>query len=321
MQRLLRDSYSTGGSGQFTQKPVVIGIDHGYGNIKTAHFCFQAGVREWDREPIFKNDLLILDRKYYTIGDEHKEFTPIKFSDQDYYILTLSAVAKELKYRREGRQDALVHVAAGLPLTWVREQKDRFRAYLLQKEMVSFWYCGKDYRVRFSGAEIYPQGFMAVADQLSRFSGVNMLCDIGNGTMNIMYINNCKPVPQKCYTEKFGTYQCMLLARENILRKLGVTVDDAVIDEVLRTGTANIGEKYLSIIQETARTYVSGILHRLREHEYNPELMKLYVVGGGSCLIQNFLEYDPERVVINPDICATAKGYELLASRALRLIE
>ena len=42
-------------------------------------------------------------------------------------------------------------------------------------------------------------------------------------------------------------------------------------------------------------------------------MMKLYVVGGGSCLIKNFGEFDTGRVVINEDICATAKGYEYLA--------
>ena len=41
--------------------------------------------------------------------------------------------------------------------------------------------------------------------------------------------------------------------------------------------------------------------------------MKLYVVGGGGCLIRNFADYDRNRVVINEDICATAKGYEYMA--------
>lgn len=41
--------------------------------------------------------------------------------------------------------------------------------------------------------------------------------------------------------------------------------------------------------------------------------MKLYVVGGGGCLIRNFAEYDASRVIINEDICATAKGYEYMA--------
>ncbi len=32
----------------------IIGIDHGYGNMKTANCCFQAGVTVYDKEPIFK---------------------------------------------------------------------------------------------------------------------------------------------------------------------------------------------------------------------------------------------------------------------------
>ena len=54
------------------------------------------------------------------------------------------------------------------------------------------------------------------------------------------------------------------------------------------------------------------------EHEYDPELMKLYIVGGGGCLIKNFGESDVDRVVINEDICATAKGYEYLAQLRAR---
>jgi plasmid segregation protein ParM len=41
--------------------------------------------------------------------------------------------------------------------------------------------------------------------------------------------------------------------------------------------------------------------------------MRLYVLGGGSCLIRNFGIYETDRVTINDDICATAKGYEYLA--------
>ena len=56
----------------------IIGIDHGYGNIKTAYTCFRTGVTSHDREPTFKNDLLIYENKYYTIGGGHKELAPTK---------------------------------------------------------------------------------------------------------------------------------------------------------------------------------------------------------------------------------------------------
>ena len=45
-------------------KTVVIGIDHGYGNIKTANTCFRVGVAATDQEPIFAGDALTYGGKY-----------------------------------------------------------------------------------------------------------------------------------------------------------------------------------------------------------------------------------------------------------------
>ena len=89
--------------------------------------------------------------------------------------------------------------------------------------------------------------------------------------------------------------------------------DEAIITELLKKGTADIDEQYLDAVINTARQYTVGIFRRLREREYDPKLMKLYVVGGGGCLIRNFADYDKTRVYIESDICATAKGYEYMA--------
>lgn len=89
----------------------IIGIDHGYGNMKTANCCFPTGVIASDTEPPFTNDLLIWNNKYYSIGIGHKEFTADKFTDEDYYILTLAAIARELN--RERITDAKIFIEIG----------------------------------------------------------------------------------------------------------------------------------------------------------------------------------------------------------------
>ena len=109
---------------------------------------------------------------------------------KNHYILTLAAIGRDLNIRQI--PSARVHLAVGLPLTWVSEQKDEFRAYLLKNETADFNFRGKDYHVEFAGAEVFPQGFSAVADRLRDFKGVNMLCDIGNGTSSAQTL--------KCYT-------------------------------------------------------------------------------------------------------------------------
>ncbi len=294
----------------------VIGVDHGFGNIKVAGCCFRSGVTLCEKEPTFKANLLIYEDCYYLIGENQKEFTPDKMKDEDYYILTLAAVAEEL--HANNLTSAQVHIAAGLPLTWVSEQKDAFRKYLTRNYNVSFTFRGTEYHITITGVSVFPQGFSAIADKLKDFKNANMLCDIGNGTMGVMFINDGHPDPTRCWTEKYGVRQCVLAVREEILRKFGTTLDESIIEDVLRHGDAELSRRYLEVIQNTARQYVAGIMRRLREHEYDSETVRLYIVGGGGCLVQHFGEYDDQRVTINPDICATAKGYELLASYRLR---
>ena len=137
----------------------IIGVDHGYGNIKTANYCFPTGVESSDTEPTFKNDLLIYQGRYYQIGVGHKEYVAEKVMDEDYYILTLAAIARELS--REQITHANVFLAAGLPLSWVAKQRKAFQTYLLQKSTVEFTFRRKDYHIRIVGAVVYPQGFAA----------------------------------------------------------------------------------------------------------------------------------------------------------------
>ena len=293
----------------------LIGIDHGYGNMKTANCCFPTGVVKSDTEPTFVSDLLVWNGKYYSIGVGHKEFTADKFNDEDYYVLTLAAIARELW--RERITEADVYIAAGLPLTWVSEQKTEFKNYLLQNNEVVFTFREVEYRINIVGAEVYPQGFSAIVNNLPSFTGVTMLCDIGNGTMNLLRIVNKNPDAQRMFTEKYGTHQCALLIREEMMKVHHASLDDAIITEILKKGTADIDGAYLETVVKTAKAYTAGIFRRLREHEYDPKLMKLYVVGGGGCLIRNFADYNESRVTVNDDICATAKGYERMLEMQL----
>ena len=299
-----------------TKTPILISIDHGYGNVKTCNFIFPTGVTAYTDEPAMSTDTLCWAGRWYAIGDTHKEFIADKTADEDYLKLTMVAIAKELN--RRNLTEASVYLAVGLPLTWVGQQKDSFARYLSRLQYLEFQFNNKDYSVEILSVEVYAQGLAAVADRLKDFIGVNMLCDIGNGTMNIMYINNCRPVSGQCFTEKYGTYQCMLQAREALMRTIHLKVDDSIIEQVLRTGTADVDEQIVSIIRDTAHAYVAGIMRSLREHEYNPMLMKLWFMGGGACLIRNFGPTDTKGVVIINDIKATAKGYQRLAAKALR---
>ena len=294
----------------------IIAVDHGYGNMKTANTVTPTGIKAYETEPIFTGNILEYNGIYYRIGEGHKEFIPDKAMDEEYYLLTLMAIARELNVF--SIREADVHLAAGLPLTWIRNQREAFRSYLLQNPEVHYRFNGKEYHLHFVGCSLYPQGYPAIVNHLGNFKGTNLLADIGNGTMNILCINNKKAQENRCWTEKLGVNQCMIAAKNAILDKFGVKIEESTVEQILRFGTADISAPYLDCISSIARQYVAELFSTLRKYEYNPDLMRLYVVGGGGCLIRNFGTYDKLRVTIIDDICATAKGYESLAYMSLK---
>ena len=213
--------------------------------------------------------------------------------------------------------DATVHLAAGLPLKWVSTQKKQFTDYLTRVPEVRFIFNKKSYHIRISGVSMFPQGYAAVFDRAAAMRGQTVLCDIGNGTMNILFMKDGKPNPQKAYTEKFGTAQCVNAVKTAVMDKYHVNIDEAVIEDVFRNGTADISPDWLKTIREVANGYVGKIFDILRRYDYEPALMKLYIVGGGGTLVRHFGSYDRNRVIINDDICATVKGYEKWAEHQL----
>ena len=59
---------------------IIIGVNHGYGNIKTANHIFKTGVIVSDTEPVFQTNMLTYGGTYYLVGEGHKEFNADKIA-------------------------------------------------------------------------------------------------------------------------------------------------------------------------------------------------------------------------------------------------
>lgn len=287
---------------------IILGCDAGYGNYKTVHATFPTSVMKSDKKPSLTEEYLEYEGAFYAFGDGHKSFVADKQKDDDNYILMLAAVAKELKAR--GLTKAKIHLAVGLPLKWMQSQMDKFRKYLLQNAHVDFRYRNEDYSVDIAGCTVMPQCYAAVAENLKEFTGMNMLLDLGNGTGNIMILNNGKPSESKAWTEQIGIHQCYKYIHGEVMDATGVNLPAEILNNYLKYGRTDIGSEYSTIMDAAAKAYVNDVFDLLKEHEFHPELMKLYVMGGGARIVEKFGEYDPKRTTFNYDIRANAKGFE-----------
>ena len=77
-------------------EPIIIGVDHGYAAMKTAHFSFHTGLVAHEHEPYTLNNVLEYGGKYDVVGSGRQPLQKDKTLTEDYYLLTLAAVAKEL---------------------------------------------------------------------------------------------------------------------------------------------------------------------------------------------------------------------------------
>ena len=161
---------------------IIIGVDHGYAAMKTAHISFSTGLVEYEHEPYTQKDVLEYGGKYYVVGSARQPLQRDKTRTEDYYLLTLAAIAKELDYRGMERT-AEVLLAAGLPLTSFGRDKKKFRDYLLRDgKPVCFRYEGRDYTVHLTDVMLFPQGYAAVLTQTELLDEPSVIvADIGGG--------------------------------------------------------------------------------------------------------------------------------------------
>lgn len=114
----------------------VIGIDHGWSNMKTVSNVFTSGVKQITTEPAFFDNVVKYNGVYYKVGGSKLEVRDTKVEDNNYYILTLASIAKELN--RRGIRNTKVLLSVGLPLTRFGAEKPDFIKYLLKNKEVTF---------------------------------------------------------------------------------------------------------------------------------------------------------------------------------------
>ena len=295
---------------------IIVGVDHGYGNMKTAHRVFRTGVECMEEEPIVSKNFVRYKDKFYVIGESHLVYQGNKTDSEDFYILTLAALAEELKFR--GIHEANVILAVGLPLAWMKSQGADFRHYLMKEQELHFEFRKERYYVHLCGVEIFPQEFAAVVN-LGAMQGMNMLADIGNGTMNVMQIVDNKPLEKSLVTEKFGVGICMKEIQKELSKENGEDISEMLIEPLLRNGLQERTDSTAKKVEHIATRYTENIRRRLVDYGYKEGLVHLYVIGGGGCLIRNYSDLAEKKgVTFITDICANAKGYATLAEKKLR---
>lgn len=227
----------------------VIGVDHGYAAMKTVHGSFPSGLVAYEHEPYTQKNVLEYSGTYYVVGSGRQPLQKDKTRTEDYYLLTLAAIARELDCRNAERTCSVI-LAAGLPLTSFGRDKKKFRAYLLRDgKPVPFRYEGRDYTVTVRDVKLFPQGYAAVLTQTELLDEPSVIvADIGGWTVDLMRLDNRLPNAATCRSLEWGMIRCIDEISEQVRRVLGLSLTTAQIECVLRGDASSLPDEAKGII-------------------------------------------------------------------------
>ena len=76
---------------------MLFAIDHGNSAIKTPSFVFTSGLTDYPVKPPVETDVLEFGGTFWTLSGERIPYMRDKTKDERFFILSLFAIAKELR--------------------------------------------------------------------------------------------------------------------------------------------------------------------------------------------------------------------------------
>ena len=292
---------------------LVVGIDHGFSMMKTPHATFENGVEKLGGEATLSNNTLIYQGNYYKVGEGRLPLMQTKTENENYFLLTLAAIAKEMDIYQQKCADVIL--AVGLPFSRFGKEKEDFYHYLLREDSIQFNYCGRDYEIQIIDVYVFPQCYAAIADKLREYGRENLIVDIGSKTIDVIHTRNYVPVESESTSIPAALIQCMEGIKSNVYQNCNRRVSEDMIQQMILEKDVNIPTDCKVIIREGLADFAKGMEAKLAELGFDLEMFTVIYAGGGATLMKNYGTLKSANIHYLEDIRANAKGYEFLAKQ------
>lgn len=302
---------------------IIMGIDHGNGNMKGEHVNFPCGLVRYTSEPgrFMNEDILEYNGMFYTLSETRMPFKADKTVDEDYFILTLFSIALEAKERGIALSGKDIILGVGLPPADFGQQAPRFKKYFMEhfKHGISFRFNGKPINCYLKDVLVSPQNFAAVmcykASLFRQYRTVNCI-DIGDGTVDLLVIRKGQPDLSVRVSDRSGMAILRSEISNAIQQNFGIHLESSDVEQVLMQEATILDEVIIKEIQKMAEDWTKKIINKL--HAYVPDFRTNPTVflGGGSQLLKQQIEKSKDFKYIEfiEDIRANAVGYEKMAA-------
>lgn len=297
---------------------MIISVDHGNKQIKTAHKIFSSGLVESNSISPLGGDTICFQGKFYSLTDKRIAYMRDKTQDDRFFILTLFAIAYEIEAENVYSQDEIIDVQLliGLPPAHFAKQRKAFEAYFLRDEFVEFQFNGKEYSIIIDRVFSAPQALAAIMPVYNQIKDIpkGIIIDIGGMTVDYIMVKKGVADSSVCDSLEHGVITLYNKISSAVYSEYDMLCEESDIDAVLKNEQTVFSEAIIDFIRDSARKFVADMIDQLRERGIDLKTSTAIFAGGGSLLLKEYIEAD-ERIVssiVIDSIAANAKGYEIL---------
>lgn len=305
---------------------MIIGVDLGNKNTKTKRDVFISGVEFYDTKPPFANDVIKLGERYYTLSDRRLNYTREKIGDENFLVLLLMAICREIKFQGLKKSTFDIELCLGLPPAHYGSQSQKVIDYYSKKiKSISFEYNDKPMTLRFKNVGCYVQGHSALMDHPEILKGHKriLLHDIGGFTWDYVVLTvgaNGEMKINGYNTMEHGIIPLYRRVIDYINAEYSMKFTEDVIDDILTGGeipadSDEMEEKIRSTIDTMVHQYIDVGLKLIKEDDIDTKLYYNVFFGGSTITLEKYITEIQKKGMIGKidfirEIGANAEGYE-----------
>ena len=301
----------------------VISIDHGNRQIKTSTgHAFTSGYVESGHLLTMDSDVLQFNKKEYALSDKCIIQKNDKSVDDDYFILTLFAIGKELmaQPRQAANTPYEVELLTGLPPLHYKSLRKKFKTYFTERDdIIKIRLNNRHMAITIKNAYVYPQAYAAaltVYDEIKEYPSVNII-DIGGYTADCLYLEKMQMNMNICTSLYKGVNTLFQKINEQARATGGQDIRESILENILRNDKKtidNYSKSRVDLVQNQARKFAAEILSEASHTGQDLVEDMTVFVGGGAMLLRTYLEECniAKRMIFVNDLFANAKGYEII---------
>lgn len=316
------------------EKPIIIAVDQGNYNVKSfgpgkGTTPFPTGLNHHgDVPPPIITGSIMFNGQYYSNTHDRLQTRRDKTEDEDYFILTLVAIANEIKaaYPNADEYDVKIALALGLPVEHLsikssdgQRLREKYREFFGNKGApIEFLHEGIKFKIRVVDVGVFAQTISAAISSPSVYGTMmktvrSYVIDIGGGTTNVVSIINQVPQNPGITLENMGVLELFKMARRAVLEDTNRNIDDFMLDAMLRKEQI-CPPDIEAAINRAKNDFVKRLILELQARKIDLYMGFLCFVGGGSVLLYDCLQKNIESIgntqmVLIPDVRANAMGY------------